>query len=78
MKKFNLYQDELVKCWERTYFEVEAETLEEAIQKVVDREADCYDSEVLYESLEPIKLKEGYSTREIYSDGEEVWSNFNK
>lgn len=30
MEKFNFYQDRKVTCWERTHFEVTAETYEEA------------------------------------------------
>ena len=39
MAKFRFYQDKEVKTWVRDYYDVEADTLEEAIQRVKD--ADC-------------------------------------
>lgn len=33
MNSFNLYEDVLSRTWNRYYYEVEAETLEEAIEK---------------------------------------------
>lgn len=36
MNSFNLYEDILSRTWNRYYYEVEAETLEEAIEKVKD------------------------------------------
>lgn len=38
MNSFNLYEDVLSRTWNRYYYEVEAETLEEAIEKVKDGE----------------------------------------
>lgn len=38
MNSFNLYEDILSRTWNRYYYEVEAETLEEAIEKVKDGE----------------------------------------
>ena len=73
MNSFNLYEDVL--SWNRYYYEVEAETLEEAIEKVKDGEVDCYDSEQLYESTDDLAPEEnnGSATREIYH--EVVWDN---
>ena len=31
MEKFNFYQDRKVTCWERTHFDVKAESYEEAV-----------------------------------------------
>lgn len=42
MNSFNLYEDILSRTWNRYYYE--AETLEEAIEKVKDGEVDCYDN----------------------------------
>jgi hypothetical protein len=51
MKKFNLYVDDLISVWRRTLVEVEAESLEEATQKVVNCEDyNVLDSEILYET----------------------------
>lgn len=75
MNSFNLYEDILSRTWNRYYYEVEAETLEEAIEKVKDGEVDCYDSEQLYESTDDLAPEEnnGSATREIYH--EDVWDN---
>lgn len=58
MNSFNLYEDILSRTWNRYYYEVEAETLEEAIEKVKDGEVDCYDSEQLYESTDDLAPEE--------------------
>ena len=51
MKKFNLYIDDLISVWRRTLVEVEAESLEEATQKVVNCEDyNVLDSEILCET----------------------------
>lgn len=77
MKSFNLYEDVLSRTWNRYYYEVEAETLEEAIEKVKDGEVDCYDSEQLYESIDDLAPEEnnGSATREIYHEDEVAWDN---
>lgn len=77
MNSFNLYEDILSRTWNRYYYEVEAETLEEAIEKVKDGEVDCYDSEQLYESTDDLAPEEnnGSATREIYHEDEVVWDN---
>lgn len=77
MNSFNLYEDVLSRTWNRYYYEVEAETLEEAIEKVKDGEVDCYDSEQLYESTDDLAPEEnnGSATREIYHEDEVVWDN---
>lgn len=51
MKKFNLYVDDLISVWRRTLVEVEAESLEEAAQKVADGEDyNILNSEILFET----------------------------
>ena len=77
MNSFNLYEDVLSRTWNRYYYEVEADTLEEAIEKVKDGEVDCYDSEQLYESTDDLAPEEnnGSATREIYHEDEVVWDN---
>ena len=49
MKKFELVLDTKVSGWRRTYCEVKAETLEEAVKKVSDFDYD-YDCPVLLAS----------------------------
>jgi hypothetical protein len=57
MAIFNLKVDSLYKQWWRDYYEVEAETREEAIQLILDEEVDAVDSELLIESISQIPLK---------------------
>jgi hypothetical protein len=57
MATFNLKVDSLYKQWWRDYYEVEAETKEEAIQLILDEEVDAVDSELLIESISQIPLK---------------------
>lgn len=51
MPVFKLTKQELIKQWWNDFYEVEADTLEEAIQKIVDYEEDPYDSEPVGEVL---------------------------
>ena len=57
MPIFNLKVDSLYKQWWRDYYEVEAETREEAVQLILDEEVDAADSELLIESISQIPLK---------------------
>jgi len=49
MPIFKLKKDELYNQWHRDYYEIEAETIEEAVQMIKDYEVDPYDSELIYE-----------------------------
>jgi hypothetical protein len=57
MPIFNLKVDSLYKQWWRDYYEVEAETQEEAIQLILDEEVDASDSELIIGSVSQIPLK---------------------
>ena len=57
MPIFNLKVDSLYQQWWRDYYEVEAETKEEAIQLILNEEADVVDSELIIESISQIPLK---------------------
>lgn len=81
MKTFNFYEDEKVTIWNRTYFKVEAETQEEANEKVSEaiKNGDVSDfkyttSEYIYDTVEELSVEEnlGNSTIEIYSEGNEL------
>lgn len=81
MKTFNFYQDEKVTIWNRTHFTVEAETQEEANQKVLEaiKNGDISDfkyttSKYIYESVEELSVEENYgnSTIEIYNTENEL------
>ena len=43
MTKFKLYEDILSRSWNRYFYDVEANTIEEAVEKVRYEEVDCYD-----------------------------------
>lgn len=43
MPIFKLKKDELYNQWRRDYYEIEAKTLEEAVQMIKDCEVDPYD-----------------------------------
>ena len=81
MKTFNFYQYEKVTIWNREHFTVEAETQEEANQKVLEaiENGDISDfkhttSEYIYESVEELSVDEnsGNSTIEIYNTENEL------
>lgn len=54
---FNLNLYELVEVWNKIDVIVEAETLEEAIEKVKDGDCDYGDCEALYETQELIRCE---------------------
>lgn len=56
MAIFKLHKDSLWEQWYRDYYEVEAETLEKAVQMIKDYDVDPYDSEPIYDfEQEPLK-----------------------
>ena len=57
MPIFKLHKDSLWEQWYRDYYEVEAETIKEAVQMIKDYDVDPYDSEPLYD-FEQGPLKE--------------------
>lgn len=69
MSEFNMRVEERIAIWRREYVTVEAETLEEAIQKCIDGGYDIDDSEDLYETAERMDENEVQdSTFEIFQD----------
>ena len=74
---FKLYKDIKYTSWDRLYFEVEAEDINSAVQKIVDGDVDEYDVEGLdvYETLTPEENND-FSTIEIFSNtGELLYKN---
>lgn len=70
MNEYLLYEDVKVETWRRYRYYVEAESLEEALEKVVNEKVDCYDSEEMPEVdyyMNP--------TREIYDDNDRLLYN---
>lgn len=69
MSEFNMRVEERISMWRREYVTVEAETLEEAIQKCIDGDYDIDDSEDLYGTAERMDENEVQdSTFEIFQD----------
>jgi hypothetical protein len=77
MKTFDFYRDEKQTIWVRTRFDIQAESYEEALEKIKEIEADKSESyenthywEFLEETLEEITPEEnkGEATLEIHSE----------
>lgn len=78
MIEFKLHEDILSRSWNRYFYNVEANTLDEAVKKVKYGEVDCYDSEHIYEGIDELDPVDnnGSPTREIYNDKDElIWHN---
>lgn len=87
MKKFTFYQDELVSVWKRSKFEVEANSKEEAIEKIkqidfkrgdLDEVGEFKESELLFETENLLEPDENHdSTLEIEDPdtGNTIYSN---
>lgn len=73
MSLFKLYKDVKYTSWDRLYFEVEAEDINSAVQKIVDGDVDEYDVKGLdvYEILTPEENND-FSTIEIFSNTDEL------
>lgn len=74
MTQFNLHDDVLSQVWTRYYYTVEANSLEEAVNKIIDGDVDPTDSEELVRDDMP---PEDNPTEEIYYNNEKVWDNLN-
>ena len=73
MPIFKLKKDELIQQWYRDYYEIEAETKEEALEILLDGDADSYDSMPLFDGIpDPLEMEildeEG---NVLYSDKED-------
>lgn len=76
MNTYKLYRDRKNTVWDRCFFTVEAETLEEAIQLVIEDEVFPNDSEIVYDTLEWMLPSKGESTEEVFDDNDDlVYSN---
>ena len=80
--KYNLYKDSLMKVWVRDHYEIEAESLKEAIDQINDGSADYVDSEVLWDDFQDtvdISENEYKPTEIIYEKDDEddklIWEN---
>lgn len=90
MEKFNFYQDRKVTCWERTHFDVKAESYEEAVALVKSWQGEdvlCFeddeniiitDGETLYDTSESLSVEENgeQPTIEVFANnGEDIINN---
>ena len=90
MEKFNFYQDRKVTCWERTHFDVKAESYEEAVAIVKSWQGEdvlCFeddeniiitDGETLYDTSESLSVEENgeQPTIEVLANnGEDIINN---
>ena len=83
--KYEFFRDELGTIWYRDCIEIEADSYEEAVRKVIDLEKseDWYEhsiyTEPIYETWDPSALEEGdgYATIEIEDPETQkiVWKN---
>ena len=80
--KYNLYKDSLMKVWVRDHYEIEAESIKEAIDQINDGSADYVDSEVLWDDFQDtvdISENEYKPTEIIYEEDDEddklIWEN---
>ena len=90
MEKFNFYQYRKVTCWERTHFDVKAESYEEAVAIVKSWQGEdvlCFeddeniiitDGETLYDTSESLSVEENgeQPTIEVFANnGEDIINN---
>lgn len=77
--KYNLYKDSLMKVWVRDHYEIEAESLKEAINQINDGFVEYVDSDVLWDDFQDIVnvSENGYNPTEIIYDENDnsIWTN---
>lgn len=58
MSIFKLEKDEKIETWWRDYYEIEADSLEEAIEIILSGEVDPYDTESMVDlQMEPTEIE---------------------
>lgn len=79
--KYKLKKDDLVKVWARSYYEIEASSLEEAISKInADEDCGLYDYQILYDTIanaDPWENKFLATSEIMNTNNETVWENSN-
>lgn len=77
MKEFKIVEDLKVETWKRFYHIVQAETLEDAVLKVLEEESECYDSEYLDETDHFLSPEENWdqATQEVFYNNKKVYTN---
>ena len=73
MPVFKLKKDEKVEAWWREYYEVEADTIEDAVQAILNGDIDLYDSKFMPEfGIDPLQvIIEDYNENILY-DSEQL------
>ena len=73
MPVFKLKKDEKVEAWWREYYEIESDTIEEAVQAILDGDIDPYDSKFMPEfGIDPLQvIIEDYNENILY-DSEQL------
>lgn len=73
MPIFKLKKDEKVETWWREYYEVEADTVEDAVQAMLNGDIDSYDSKFMPEfGIDPLQvIIEDYNENILY-DSEQL------
>lgn len=79
METYNLCVDRKYTIWEREYYTIEAESETEALEKCLKPDAECNDSEYMYDTADYMTPKDNdnYPTLEVFNDDtdERIFSN---
>lgn len=75
--KFDLYKDELIHRWVRSYYTIEAESEQEALNKILNEECDPdeYDDLVEADYWPSVVENKGFPTIEIFNTDKKIYSN---
>ncbi len=71
MANFKLQEEEVFSGIQTYLYEVEANTIDEAVTKILDGEVDPYDCEALFDEATDAEVED--NTRKIYNDEALVW-----
>lgn len=81
MKEYNLIMDEKIIGWTRTHATIEADSQEEAIEKLLDGDYKSDETELLWDTIEGISPKDNYgdATIEVFGDSyDSIYDNSEK
>lgn len=73
MAIFKLKKDEKISTWWRDYYEIEAESVEEAVAIILEGEVDPYDTEAMVDlQMEPTETEILDETGDIVYDSKQL------
>lgn len=73
MAIFKLKKDEKISTWWRDYYEIEAESVEEAVAIILEGEVDPYDTEAMVDlQVEPTEIEILDETGNIVYDSKQL------